>query len=252
MASYYFWKWAENDLPGRPAEVQADLLRGKMHPALQPFDPRRLLMTLRKMAARHHDEEWQWEAVTNSPKTLAKFVFVTGSFRGLSEARLSRFWHAFFPLKLSGYDEQTGGVIDGLLPKLNCFKSGQSSARMYDVGLDDLPVLLRGIDPKESDPFATLGNRHDHFVQCWAEGRRFTVEWAGNQFLPKTIWDQWRAQDAKRLAALGGVYGGEKVSSSKDPDLLRYADTLRIFQAFVRDEPRPTQYPWRNINHMLG
>lgn len=252
MASYYFWKWAENDLPGRPAEVQADLLRGEMHPALQPFDPRRLLTTLRTMATRHRDEEWQWEVMAGGPKRLAGFVFVTDAFQGVSKARQSRLWRAFAPLKLSGYDEGTGGIIYSLPPKLNCFKSGQSASPMYDVGLDDLPVLLRGLDPKKTDPFGILGNRHDHFVQCYAEGRRFIVEWACNQQLPKTIWDQWRAQDAKRLEALGSVYGGEKIATSKAPDLLRYADTLRIFQAFVRGEPRPTRTPWRNINLMLG
>jgi len=29
-ASYYFWKWADNDLPGRPLEVHAALLRGEL------------------------------------------------------------------------------------------------------------------------------------------------------------------------------------------------------------------------------
>lgn len=45
-ASYYFWKWADNDLPGRPGDVHAALLRGELHPALQPFDARPLLEEL--------------------------------------------------------------------------------------------------------------------------------------------------------------------------------------------------------------
>jgi hypothetical protein len=40
---YYFWKWADNDLPGRPVEVHAALLRGERHGALQCFDARPLL-----------------------------------------------------------------------------------------------------------------------------------------------------------------------------------------------------------------
>ena len=252
MASYYFWKWAENDLPGRPVEVQADLLRGQMHPALQPFDPRRLLTALRKLAARHRDEEWHWEAVPAGGGAQTRFVFVTCPPFDDTEARARQFIRTFSRLGLSGYDEQKGWVIQGLSPKINVFINGQlPRERAYDITEDDLPSLLRRIDPKRSDPFGILDNRHHHFVQCWAEGRRFTVEWARNEYLPKTIWDQWRAQDAQRLDALGGVYGGEELPPSKDPDLLRYADTLRIFQAFVRDEPRPTRYPWRNINHLL-
>ncbi len=48
IAEYYFWKWADNDLPGKPAEVYASLLRGEMHPALQTFDARPLVMELKK------------------------------------------------------------------------------------------------------------------------------------------------------------------------------------------------------------
>lgn len=33
-----------------------------------------------------------------------------------------------------------------------------------------------------------------------------------------------------------------------DPDFITYADTLRIFQAFLRGEPRPAQYHWRRTS----
>ncbi|MEI6279251.1 MAG: hypothetical protein WCQ16_07715 [Verrucomicrobiae bacterium] len=29
QGSCYFWKWADNDLPGKPAEVFADLMLGE-------------------------------------------------------------------------------------------------------------------------------------------------------------------------------------------------------------------------------
>jgi hypothetical protein len=29
IATYYFWKWADNDLTGKPAEVHAALLRNE-------------------------------------------------------------------------------------------------------------------------------------------------------------------------------------------------------------------------------
>jgi len=32
---------------------------------------------------------------------------------------------------------------------------------------------------------------------------------------------------------------------------LRFSDTLRIFQAFLRGEPRPARYHWRSIRQEL-
>ena len=49
--SYCLWEWADHDLPGRPAEVHAALLRGEMHPALQTFDARPLLKKCERAAA---------------------------------------------------------------------------------------------------------------------------------------------------------------------------------------------------------
>lgn len=46
LASYYFWHWADNDLPGRPAEILPDLLAGRLPPALAPFDARPLCAAL--------------------------------------------------------------------------------------------------------------------------------------------------------------------------------------------------------------
>lgn len=84
-------------------------------------------------------------------------------------------------------------------------------------------------------------------------GGAFCVEWAHNvQVRGKMKWNQWRAQDAKRLAALGGTNPDEPMRKQLEPDLLTYRDTLRIFEAFLRREPRPAQYSWRNINHIVA
>ncbi len=252
--SYYFWKWADNNLPGRPTDVHAALLRGEMPPALQLFDARPLIHKLRIAASRRQrdNEEWQWEVSPGGSVERARFVFVTCPQFEESAQRMRRFWQAFSALGLSGCDEQRGCIVKGLPPKLNCFFTGQQpSERMYDISQDDLPVLLRRVNPRLPDPFAILENQRGGFVQFYAERRRYCVEWAGNQFWPKTIWDQWRAQDADRLSKVGGTDEGDTLPPRQDPDLLRFSDTLRIFEAFFRGEPRPTQYPWRNINHLL-
>ena len=69
--SYYFWKWADNDSPGRFPEVHAALLRGEMPPALQFFDPQPLLAALEETAARPEwgqAADWTWEAVPDSSR----------------------------------------------------------------------------------------------------------------------------------------------------------------------------------------
>ena len=38
ISSYYLWKWADNDLPGKPNEVFSALIKGALHPALQTFN----------------------------------------------------------------------------------------------------------------------------------------------------------------------------------------------------------------------
>lgn len=249
--SYYFWKWADNDLPGRPGEVHAALVRGQLHPALQIFDARLLLETLESAAARgrEHAEEWNWELSPGDAPIAAQFVFVTCPCLKEPSERTARFEREFFPLGLSGCDEQSGQLIPRLLPKLNLFKMGQlRDEPSYDITVDDLPALLRCIDSHAPDPFAILEDNRSRFVQCYAHGRRFCVEWRENYDPPVyENFDQWRAQDRARLAVLDVPYH-KNIPHRKDPDLLLYADTLRIFQAFMRGEPRPERYHWMNIN----
>lgn len=256
IGSYTFWKWAENDLPGRPLEVQAALTAGRKHPALQPFDPRPLVKKLERAAVqgRKTGDEWDWQIVEDRATGLASFVFVTCPQVNETEPRLRRFARQFSWLGLSGFDEATGQVIPCLCPKHNCFISGQiPSERYYDIEAGELPYLIRRIDGRAAEAFGILEDSRRFFVQCSATGRRFCVEWAQNVSARGTTqWDQWRAQDTGRLAALGGVYDGAKIPENKDPDLLRYAETLRIFEAFLRREPRPARVPWRNINNHLS
>ncbi|MCX6907953.1 MAG: hypothetical protein NTY01_07920, partial [Verrucomicrobia bacterium] len=76
QASYYFWKWADNDLAGKPTEVFAALMRGELHPALQRFDARPLLRRLEKLAAadRKRGEEWEWQLHPQSSPENVRFV----------------------------------------------------------------------------------------------------------------------------------------------------------------------------------
>ncbi|MEI8374540.1 MAG: hypothetical protein WCJ35_17075 [Planctomycetota bacterium] len=116
--SYYFWKWAENDIPGKPAEVSAALLRGELHPALQSFDARPLLNALEVAAAelRTVDEEWEWKVHPPTSPEKACFAFATCPPIYTSEASATRFLELFDSLGLSGCDDEGGELIPGLDP----------------------------------------------------------------------------------------------------------------------------------------
>jgi hypothetical protein len=141
--------------------------------------------------------------------------------------------------------------VDWFPPKLSEFDWGQwPEAPAYEIAVDELPVLIKRIRPRSPNPYAVLTNRQNHFVQCIAAGRRFGVEWRENYDLGDLKkFNQWRAQDQKKLHALSAPYTSDGIPQDKDPDLLTYSDTLRIFQAFLCGEPRPPQYHWMNINH---
>jgi len=250
--SYYFWKWADNDLSGKPADVHASLLRGKLHPALQAFDARPLLAELEKAAfeGRALGEEWDWKVNPASSPENAQFVFVMCPYFNASQERVLRFHDWFVPLDLAGWDEQSGHTIPCSLPKLSCFINGQLpfSEAAFDISPDDLPVLIRGIRPSEPEPWGELLSRRNGGVVCKAQGRRFCVEWRVTHDMKSPhIFEQWRAQDAKRFAALNGADPSQNLPVKTDPDFITYAETLKIFEAFLRGEPRPPQYQWRKL-----
>ena len=254
ITSYYFWKWADNDLPGRPAEVLADLSAGRMHLALQPFDPSTLCAALDRLATRRRAAEWQRETVPADGGGLARCVFMTRATPGRWKVDPKPFWKAVSPLGLSGGEEGGDRLIDGLEPKLNEWSGGQTAGTLYDMALADLPGLLRAIDPARENPYATSGGRIlGHFVQCYADkGGCFCVAWAANTPLPEWVWDQWRALDPARLAALGGVDASGDLPTDIEPELLTCEDTLRLFERSWRGKPRPADQPWRCLNDMLG
>jgi hypothetical protein len=261
-SSYYLWKWADNDLPGNPSEVFSELLRGSMHPAVHPFDARTLLHDLQATAAMRHalGEEWDWQIQPSDAPEFARFIFLQcpaipkyGAFREL-------FINLVYPHGLSGYAEQHGRAIECLLPKLNSFEfGGRPEAELFDIVEDDLPALLGQLRPEQFAPFVILTNRINHYVGCYVLSNGFEVEWRENRSLTDfTDYDQWRAgyaqhRNAKRHLR---VVCEQRVINSALRDVriqefpherLRFSDALRIFQAFLRGEPRPAQYHWRSL-----
>jgi len=264
--SYYLWKWADNSLPGPPADVHGTLLHGEMQPALQSFDTRPLLKKLESAAAegRKRGEEWDWEVTPPGLSEQARFVFVTCPELDHPHEMRWRMIDRFFALDVSGCDAESGRMVDFFLPKLNSFESSQApNEPVFDITIEDLPILLRDI---RVDSYVLLTNRRNHFVQCVKVGHRFRLEWRENYDLANlSRFDQWAAEyppDATvhRQFVPAGIVDihyhrdGDRRRKTKsgDEEILRYTDTLRIFEAFLRGEPRPMQYRWQNINHIVA
>ena len=77
IANCFFWKWAYNDLPGKPTDVCAALLRGELHPAVQPFDARPVIEAIEKLPFEDlsiQRDEYKWDVNKASHSNQAQFV----------------------------------------------------------------------------------------------------------------------------------------------------------------------------------
>lgn len=241
-SSYYLWKWAENDVPGKPDQVFSALVRGELHPALQTFNAQPLLRCLDTFAAgrRALGEDWNWQVHPACEPTAARFVFLTGPHLHDSEYRMKAFEKAMRSLGLSGYDEQYGHVIHLFPPKFNCLLFGQDHReRYYDVTADEVPILLGHVDGTMRAPFVVLEDNRSCFVQCYASERHFHVEWRENYDPDNSSnFQHWRAWPPTQACPSQAI---------RDSDMMSFADTVRIFQTFLKGKPKPSCYDWKNI-----
>ena len=260
-ASYYLWKWADNALSGPPNKVYSELLHGRMHPAIQAFDPAPVVRQLEQMATagRPKGEEWDWQVHQEPSGRQATFIFLTcPSIRGCSQ-RCDQFSQRLLQFDISGYDEESGQLIHYFPPKKNYWECCEVDSPTYDVIEVDLPTLLQR--SHESAPI--LYNRRNDFVQCCGYKRRFMVEWHEQYDLAdQRKFGQWRAGylavpsgQRRRFASeqlharrLNMNFQWEIQPPSKFPqELILYADALQILRIFLRGEPRPSKYHWQDI-----
>ena len=265
--TYYLWKWADNDLSGKPSEVFSRLLHGQMHPAIQSFDARPILRGLNGIAAKRRalGEEWDWQIQPDAAPNRAHFLFL----RCPAIACCGGFGEYFIDLVehqwgLSGYAEQKGSLIQGLPPKLNSFSLGDFFEEpQFDISESDLPALLGQIHPEARCPFAILSNRANHYVQCYVRRNGIQVEWHKCRHIDGAK-DclQWRAGyrnqrydkcKPKFISEQRTVDGESRIIKFQQfpQEQLRFGDVLHIFQTFFCGAPRPTRYRWRNLKHEL-
>ena len=129
------------------------------------------------------------------------------------------------------------------------------------MGQDDVEKLLLALRRSDPNAYAILICGRS-FVQCWAKsamGLRYSLEWQQGYEGPQEahgwrLWDQWKAEDGERMAALppGVEVGSVECDNDPniDPDLVEYEAVLKVFRAFVAGEPLPDMN-WRNVTDVI-
>jgi hypothetical protein len=265
LCSGYLWKWADNDLPGRPKEVFAKLLQGEMHPALQCFDPEpivRLLETASQAGQAAH-EEWSWQVCLDGEREQARFIHLACLLKDNPDYSQVPLQNQLLTLGISGCDEDGSRIIGYLLPKLNVFQGelwgGEPS---YDIDANEMAVLLRRLNPSDCyNHSPLLYDRRGNYVQCIGYGRRYVVEWhekLGSEAHNPIV--SWRlecvsATGKRRHFIPAGVEyrvvkghdSRPRVTGESDHETITFSETLAVLRSFLRGEPRPSRYQWRNI-----
>ena len=270
-ASYYLWKWADNDLSGPPNEVFANLLRGKLHPALQPFDARSMIQDLQSIVAERHavGEEWEWQIMPAATPGRAHSIFLQCPIIPKFGGYCKQFAGFAYKWNLSGYDEERKTIIDCLVPKQNDFVLGwglDDAEEKFDISEADLPALLRRLHPNNFNPHVMFYNRANHNLSCLACDDGFVVEWRvnpSNPIVDVINWDQWRAGNRlppgqrpryrkTREERVGNDWEWHTIRVRKyENEKLRFDDVLLIFQAFLRGDSKPAKFQWRSLRKEL-
>ena len=235
--AYCIWKWADNKLSGKPNEVFAELMAGRMPPSLQAFNAKPVLRRIERLAFqdRSRGQDWNWQVQKDDATGNARFVYVTGPTARFDViAPAPHLGDTIYRRGLSAYDEQLGRLAYGR-PKLVCFEFSDSPWA-YDFGEDDLPVLLRQVDGRHGDSTGVIVNPRQDFVGIANNGGVYhSVEWRTWIGRVEGPFEQWKA------------FPKRKPARSRRTDGLSFADTLQIIRSFYRGETRPANCNWRNI-----
>ena len=243
IANCFFWKWADNDLPGKPTDVCAALLRGELHPAIQPFDARSVIEAIEALPFEDlliERNEYKWEVIKVSHSVQAQFV----RFVYPRPFEVQEIYHLLarklLPFGICCFDESLGMLGDWFAPKINEFQLGfwpgdLPGEIVYDISFNEVTDFLKRISIRsgKSEPFVMLSDQRSHFVQCFGKRNGFIVEWGENYYANGShSFSAWKA-----LANSSGQLG--------------YDGVLHVFQEFFHRKPRPPQFQWRDITHLF-
>jgi hypothetical protein len=249
-ATYFIWKWADNNLPGRPADVVADLCAGKCPPTIQAFDRRLACRRLAAVAGERRSAMTDLfisdPPVSDNHTSYIHVCDASPNFRGLANKLLWAVW----PMNLTLYDETHNRLLG--LPKRNVVESPADGRQFVDIQPGEVPTLLRALDQRWHLAAMTCYDRQGNMFQVWAHRHRFAVEWQvlpDRDFSRHRIWIAGRTGAARRRARLGPPRRFLDLDSA---EVLTMADAHRLWVRFLAGDQRPPQYEWREITDELS
>ena len=248
-AAYYIWKWADNDLPGRPADMVALLCAGELPGALQPFSFKQVFGRLARVANQRRTEMGELMIEAQGQRNgRASFIHLCDPASGSPWLANKLLW-AVWKTGLTLYDESANRLVG--LPKRNVVEPSWDR-QMVDIEAADIPVLLRGPGDGGKLGAAACYDRHGNMLQVWMHRRRFVVEW---QILPDKDFSRHRIWVAgKPPASLRRVCLGQP-SHSLDVfrhEILGMADAHRLWVTFLSGAVRPEGWLWREVTQELN
>lgn len=272
-ASYYFWKWADNDLPGPPDEVLAALLRGQMHPAIKTFDPTQLVKQFEKDALRglKKGEEWDWHVEWDQAPRRAKFVFVSLPEPLMNGPQHELMVHRYLRKAVFGWSGEQHAGFAGSLPKQNLWIPGNGASSIWDPSVAQLAELVNELAPSGEAGHAMLMNYKNDFIQVSAFQGRFTVEWREADYMKSwTAFEHWHVRYRPPAKTLRGrmirqrfvpkdmpivrLYMGEyfyRLTKRREFELICPSDVLALLRAFLCREPRPSCFEWVSLTNEM-
>jgi hypothetical protein len=247
-ATYYVWKWADNDLPGQPADIVAQLCAGKLPPALQPFDPEKALGILAEVADQRRTEmsELLIEA-EEQPTGQASFIHLCDPASDSPWLADKLLW-AVWPDDLTLYSETSNRLLG--LPKRNVVEL-PDGGQLVDIAPGDLPELLHTLDHGAHLDALACYDRHGNMFQVFSHRHRYAVEW---QVMPERdfnrhqIWVAGKPVASQRHTRLGA---SDSWLDLFDNEVLGMADAQRLWVMFLSSAARPETYSWRDITQEL-
>jgi hypothetical protein len=246
-ATYYIWKWADNNLPGKPTEIVAQLCAGEMPEALQPFSPKNILGRLAEVADKRRNEMSELLIeVEKQPNGDASFIHLSDPAADSPWLADKLLW-AVWKTGLTLYDEINNRLVG--LPKRNVVEVPDRGQQLVDIAPSDIPELLHALGDCPHLNALACYDRHGNMFQVWAHQRRFATEW---QILPEQdfnlhqIWVAGKPVPSQRHARFG------RRLDLFDNEILRMVDAQRLWVAFLAGADRPATCLWREITQELN
>lgn len=246
---YYIWKWADNNLPGQPAEVVEQLCAGDLPPSLQQFLVRKVYPRLVKVLDQCRSELSEIfvdpQVTEAGAARFIRFRHPLGDSSWLSNQLLWAGWDA----ELTVYNATANRLIG--LPKRNVVEY-PGGRQLVDIGRADIPVLLHRLAKEPGLAALACYDRDGNMFQVWAHQGRYVVEWQvlpARDFNLHRIWVAGRPTPTQRRARLGSLEGGLELFSG---ELLGMAEVYSLWTSFLARGQRPTSHVWRDVTRNLN